>query len=286
MKVNFNQIIKYSLTDVRKVYSPGFFEGSKILIIGGGYQQYHAIKESINLGFNVYVSDQNTSCPGVSLVNNFWNINSLDKEVLLKNCIREKIDFAFTMQSDLPVPSVAYINDALRSEKLHCDASKNCSRKDLFREALSSSSCLQPNFLIKKDSILTTSDQKKIKEILARYKKIVVKPADSSGSRGVRFLNSFSQEDLTSAIQYALSFSQAGVVVMEGFISGLELGTNLSNNGKCVKVFVHSDVMDPSGRVLAHRYPHPDFTDDQIKKIEYEIAKAVEAIGIQYGPTM
>ena len=191
------------------------------------------------------------------------------------------------MQSDLPVPSVAYINDALRSEKLHCDASKNCSRKDLFREALSSSSCLQPNFLIKKDSILTTSDQKKIKEILARYKKIVVKPADSSGSRGVRFLNSFSQEDLTSAIQYALSFSQAGVVVMEGFISGLEFGAQtLSNNGKCVKVFAHSDVMDPSGRVpLAHRYPHPDFTDDQIKKIEYEIAKAVEAIGIQYGPT-
>ena len=29
MKVNFNQIIKYSLTDVRKVYSPGFFEGSR-----------------------------------------------------------------------------------------------------------------------------------------------------------------------------------------------------------------------------------------------------------------
>ena len=284
--MDYCPILKYDLGNSEKLFHAGDFSGEKILIVGGGFQQYHAIREAVALGLEVYVADQNPECPGASLVPNFWNINCLDKDQLLENCDAHNISFAFTMQSDLPVPSVAYINDYLRCEPLHYQAALNCSRKDLFRECLKQSGFSQPEFLVKTDPILSPKEEVKLRSILRMYKKFVVKPSDSSGSRGVQIHNRYDQDLLKASIQEALHFSVSGVVVVEGFVSGLEFGAQtMSLGGKCTNVLIHSDHMDGSGRIpLTHRYPHPTFTKEQLMKFEYQIALAVDAIGIQYGP--
>ena len=285
--MKFESIIKYELGNIRKVFPRGSFNGSKILIVGGGFQQYHAIKESIYLGFEVFVSDQRKSCPGASLVNDLWNLSCLDHQSLLKKSQSESIDFAFTMQSDLPVPAVAYINNTIRDESSHYKASINCCRKDLFRQSLQNSGCHQPDFLVKHNSLLTKEDEYNIIDMLGKYKSIVIKPSDSSGSRGVQFFQQYNKESFEYSIRTAMNYSQSGAILIEGFIAGIEFGAQtMSYNGYCVKVFIHSDVMNSSGRVpLAHSYPHPEFSPEQIQKFQSEIARAVNAIGIQYGPT-
>ena len=280
-------ILKYEMYGCKKLFEPGSFAGTKVLIVGGGYQQYHAIKEAILMGFDVYVSDQNPDCPSASFAPTFWNISSLNSAELLEKCRSNYIDFAFTMQSDLPVPTVAFINNSLRDESLHYHASLTCSFKHKFREALKSSACHQPDFLLKTGSQLEKNERSKINDMLVKYKKIVIKPSDSSGSRGISILDSDDLDLLTSSISLALKYSEVNIALIEGFVSGFEFGAQtMSLNGKCVKVFVHSDVMDSTGKIpLAHRYPHPDLSTKQILEYEGQIAAAVESIGIQYGPT-
>ena len=86
------------------------------------------------------------------------------------------------MQSDFGVPTVGYINSKINLNGINFDTAKICTDKELLREKLKNSIIKQPNFEIVDD----------LNQVISAVEEIgcpcIVKPVDSSGSKGVNVL--------------------------------------------------------------------------------------------------
>ncbi len=66
------------------------------------------------------------------------------------------------------------------------------------------------------------------------------KSPDSSGSRGVVRVDA--EKDISSAFEEAKRYTRGSQILIEEFISGLEIGAqSFSVNGRCELVFIHDD---------------------------------------------
>ena len=86
-------------------------EGKNILIVCGGLGQLPAIFSAKNLGAKVIVVDKNPDAPGMKYADKCYAVDIIDEKAILEVAVNSKIDFAFTMQSDHGVKSVAIVND-------------------------------------------------------------------------------------------------------------------------------------------------------------------------------
>ena len=123
------------------------------------------------------------------------------------------------------------------------------------------------------------NDIKKAFEIIGSP--LIIKPVDSSGSRGITIIKDISQSE--SAINKVNLFSREDYFIAEEFIDGIEFGAQvISTNGKVNYVFVHTD-WTINNVPVGHSMPL-DCNEEEVKNLYQLTEEAIKAL--QYtGPS-
>ncbi|MEX1211389.1 MAG: ATP-grasp domain-containing protein [Balneolaceae bacterium] len=185
----------------------------KILLLGATHFQIPAIKYAKEAGYYVITADYKPDNPGHKFGDEYHNVSTTDKEAILKLSEKLNIDGILSYASDPGAPSAAYVAEEMNLPGNPYDSVQILQRKDLFREFLAKN-----NFNVPESASFSSKKKAKEfgKELIKKRNSIIVKPVDSSGSKGVTRVKDFS--DFESAFSHALSFSISGKVVVEEFI--------------------------------------------------------------------
>ena len=201
----------------------------KVLMLGGSLYQVYAIKEAVRLGYYVITCDYLPDNPGHKFAHEYYNVSTTDKEAVLELARRLQVDGVVAYASDPAAPTAAYV-----CEKLHLPTSpyksvEILSKKDLFRAYLA-----EHGFNVPKAQGFTSYED--ALAVIDTFKlPVMVKPVDSSGSKGINKMTDKSQ--LKEFVEDALSYSRDKRFLIEEFIvkKGYQIsGDAFSVDGKLV----------------------------------------------------
>ena len=199
----------------------------KILLLGGSAQQIVAIKTAQKHGFYTGLCDFLPDNPGQYEADKFYLVSTTDKEAVLKVAIDEAVDGVLAYASDPAAPTAAYVAEKMGLPTNPYQAVETLCNKDRFREFLRTNGFNTPVAKGYGDKNVDTS-------IFSLP--VIVKPVDSSGSKGAAVLRDWS--GLNEALDFAFSFSRSHRVIVEEFIEKkheyLIGGDIFVNDGKIV----------------------------------------------------
>ncbi len=203
----------------------------KILLLGGSAQQVIAIETAKRMGLYTVLCDYLTDNPGQFCADRFYLVSTTDKEAVLKTAREENVDGICAYASDPAAPAAAYAAQEMglpgnpyESVEILCD-------KEKFRTFQHQHGFMAPVFRGYADAAKALRD---IEEGVFHFP-VMVKPVDSSGSKGVSRIDS--AEEAEEKLENAMRFSRAGRIVAEEYVepSGFPiLGEGLSVGGKLV----------------------------------------------------
>jgi len=99
------------------------------MIVGAGFGQLPAILKAKQMGLKVITIDKNPNAPGMQKADVSLEIDVIDKEKAIQAARDHKIDGIMTMQSDLPMPTIGAVVDALKLAGVSYDVANTCSNK-------------------------------------------------------------------------------------------------------------------------------------------------------------
>lgn len=249
-----------------------------IMILGASILQLPAIEKATEMGLRVVALDMNPEAVG-------FNVPSVIKEVIstidipaaVEAAKRHQIDGVMTLATDMPMRTVAAVAKECGLVGVSEDTAVKATDKSVMREALKAAGVPVPKFfrVMNIDEFKTAVDQ--IDD------SFMVKPADSSGSRGI--LKVEDRDNLDSAYEYTKQFSHNGVVVVEECMIGPEVSVEtLAIDGE-VHVIQITDKMTtgaPHFVEMGHTQPTRLDCAEEIKRVAIAANKAV---GIENGPS-
>ena len=249
-----------------------------IMILGASILQLPAIEKAIDMGLKVVVLDMNPKAIGFSVPGVIKEvISTIDIPSAVEAAKRHKIDGIMTLATDMPMRTVAVIAKECGLVGISEDTSIKATDKGVMRQALKEAGVPIPYFFI-----VENIDDYKI--AAAQMKSaFMVKPADSSGSRGVVKVDSAEMSE--DAYEYAKSFSRNGIVVVEECMEGPEVSVEtLAINGTVHVIQITDKITTgaPHFVEMGHTQPTRLKCGDEIKRIAIAANKA---IGIQNGPS-
>lgn len=250
------------------------------MVLGGSYFQLPLIKHAKYMGLHVISCDYLPDNPGHQLSDEYYNVSTTDKDGVLELAKKLDIDGIVTFSSDPAIPTVAYVADKLGLNGPLPDAVNVLSEKDKFRFLLSSLGLNVPaNFVV---SSVTVPE-----EIIDSNLKYVVKPVDSSGSKGITF-SSTNHSEITHAIEYALQNSRAKRCILEEYIEGDQIhGDGYLLNGKLVYQYFgdHFFYTKTSNFIpISTRWPCKFENTNILHMLICQIENICKSIGYQTGP--
>lgn len=198
-------------------------------MLGGSIYQTFAIKEAVKQGHYVITCDYLPSNPGHKFAHEYHNVSTTDKESVLALAKDLKVDGVVAYASDPAAPTAAYVCEQLGLPTSPYKSVEILSKKHLFRQYLK-----EHGFNVPKAQSYTSFEEAE-KDIDAFLLPVMVKPVDSSGSKGVNKLTDKSQ--LKVFVEEALSYSRDKIFIIEEFIvkNGPQIsGDVFSVNGKLV----------------------------------------------------
>jgi biotin carboxylase len=191
----------------------------KILILGGTHFQIPAIKYAKSQGYHVITCDYLPDNPGHKLADEYYNISTTDKNVVLALARSLSVDGILCFASDPAAPTAAYVSEVLGLPGNTFDNICRFGEKHLWRQFLRENGFNVPKAI----PYQRTED---IDVTNWRFP-VMVKPVDSSGSKGITKVTS--ALDLESAFDYALSYSRLKIVLIEEFIE--RVGPQIGGDG-------------------------------------------------------
>jgi len=247
---------------------------NRLVMLGAGPYQIPGILKAQELGLEVIACSYLPDDPGMAIADYAENLDITDKKGILRVVQEYQADGIMTMCSDAGVQTVGYVNDKLGLTGINEEAGEICSNKDLMKEVFKKSK-------IKNSSFLKVNSLKEAHEGFEQLGgKIVFKPTDCSGSRGV--VKVLKKEDIPKAFEESCKHTKKNYIIMEEMISGEEFGSQtLVIDGKVIFNFCHNDFVS-SGEItipIGHSYPFRKDPELEEKAL-CEITKATKALKI------
>lgn len=198
-------------------------------MLGGSIYQTYAIKEAVKLGYYVITCDYLPGNPGHKFAHEYHNVSTTDKEAVLALAKDLKVDGVVAYASDPAAPTAAYVCEKLGLPTSPFKSVEILSKKHLFRKYLT-----ENGFNVPKANSYTRFEEAE-QDLENFHLPVMVKPVDSSGSKGVNKLTDPAQ--LKLFFEDALSYSRDKIVLIEEFIvkNGPQIsGDAFSVDGKLV----------------------------------------------------
>ena len=250
-----------------------------LMVIGAGFGQLPAIRTAREMGLEVVALDRNPDAPGMAEADVALVVDVTDHEGAIQAAREHGVDGVMTMQSDLPVPTVGAVVDALGLPGVGLEVGARCSNKIEARQRFAEAGVPQPAFGV-------AEDPQTARTVAAEVGyPCVIKAPDSSGSRGVTKVDG--EDEVPAAFDEARRWARDGRVLIEAFVEGLEIGAQgFSVEGRCVRVWVHDDMVSPPPYMIPTGHAYPTSLSPAVRgAAETACARAVDALGIPSGPT-
>jgi biotin carboxylase len=187
----------------------------KLLVLGGTRMQIPVMKHARSLGHKVISCDYLPDNPGHSYSDEYHNVSTTDQNAVLELSRRLAIDGILAFASDPAAPTAAFVADQLGLPGAGQAAVESLSDKGQFRQLLHRLDLPAPDFCVGNDLNQLQTECSRLKL------PAIVKPVDSSGSKGVGRLDKHS--DLPPLFHAAAPFSRTGNVIVEEYIDGPQL---------------------------------------------------------------
>ena len=215
---------------------------SKLLLLGGSVQQIVAIETAKRLGFYTVLCDYLPDNPGQHHAEKFYLVSTTDKAAVLKVAQEEKVDGVLAYASDPAAPTAAYVAEQMGLPGSPYESVEILCNKDRFRCFLAENGFHTPKACGYMDIGQALNDING-----GEYQfPIIVKPVDSSGSKGVSRIDTAGEAE--EKLEYAMSFSRGKRIIIEEFVEkhGYQIaGDGLSVDGKLVFRYFANDHFDP-----------------------------------------
>lgn len=160
-------------------------------------------------------------------------ISTVNKEKVLDFAREANIDAVVTCASDLALSTMAYVSKALGLNAVPEKSVSQTVNKGNFREFLLKNSFNVPHFF------LFSSEKDALDKIQGLKGKWILKPTDSSGSKGVCLLQAGElNQGVKTLVKNAFSFSQTNQIILEEFIEGENYSIDGFINEKQIEMLV------------------------------------------------
>lgn len=255
-----------------------YLNGKKLMLLGGSAAQLVAIRKAKELGYYTVLCDFLPDNPGQYIADSFHLVSTTDKDAVLKVAKEEKIDGIVAYSSDPAAPTAAYVANRLGLPGLNYDIVRHFCEKNLFREFL-----LQNGFNVPKSTALHAPYDLSSVELSDFSYPLIVKPTDSSGSKGITVVRTGDQ--LVEALTAARQFSRNGTLIIEEFIerdhSHVIEAEIFAIDGKVVSWGLINSIRDTgSNPLLPAAYSYPLQLPAERKAIvKSEVSRLVAACG-------
>ena len=253
----------------------------KILLLGGSAQQIVAIETAKRLGYETVLCDYLPDNPGQYHADRFYQVSTTDKEAILEVARKEKIDGILAYASDPAAPTAAFVAEKMHLSGNPYESVEILCNKDRFRKFLSENGFCTP----KAKGYTDLAEAKADLEKGVFSFPVIVKPVDSSGSKGVGRIDSPSE--IAEKIEYAMSFSRGKRIIVEEFVTkyGYQIaGDGLSVDGELVFRYFANDHFNPKCVnpfvPISASFPYT-MPEEVQNKIHAEIQRLISLLGMK-----
>lgn len=252
----------------------------KILVLGAMSMHVPLIKRAKERGLYVLTCDYIHENEGHKYADEPHYDSTTDFESVLLLAQKSQVHAVLTFNSDPAALTAAYVATQMGLPNGGYDAVKIMSEKDLFRQFLFAHGFNTPKFMV-----YTSWDELKA-DLNGFDFPVLLKPVDSSGSKGVvKISNSSTLED---SFYEALKYSRCKRVIIEEFIEplGAQLhGDAFVANNKVQFIYLgdhHFDIEINNLVPYSTTFPSQHMESD-IKRVEAEVAKFISLVGYKQG---
>jgi biotin carboxylase len=246
----------------------------KILILGGTYFQIPVIEYAKSQGYHVITCDYLPNNPGHKLSNEYHNVSTTDKEKVLQLAEKLKIDGVLAYASDPAAPTAAYVAEKLSLPGNKYETIINLVEKDLFRSLLLQNGFNTPRF----NSYDNLNDLRK--DLVSRNLPVIIKPVDSSGSKGVGIIDDL--DSVPELFAAAMELSRCKRVIVEDYLEGPQLhGDGFVLNSELVFSYLGDHL--PKGKMNSST-TYPSRLAEEVQRVlEEDVNRLLKIVGFKEG---
>jgi carbamoyl-phosphate synthase large subunit len=243
-----------------------------ILIFGAGIYQISLIRAAKDLGCTVISIDPDENAPAKRFSDFFYKVEGKDYQTTKEITIKHKVDGFVTGQMEKPLMLMAQLAHELSIPFMSQDVIKRSQNKWLMKKVF-----IEQNVPCAKGELLDYSED--IERYGLQYP-VIIKPIDSSSSRGVfKILN---RNDFDKCIEKTKSYSSNGKVIVEEFIEGKEYSVEaITYDGVTTIIQITEKFITPFPHTVEIGHIQPvEITNNDWQLISKLVESAIHAIGI------
>ena len=183
----------------------------KLLVLGGAEAQVPIIQAAKKEGYFVVLCDWTTTNPGIKHADKHYQVNSLDRDAVMRVAVDEKID-GVVSNSEPAMLNVSYIAEKLHLRGNPVSGLETLLSKDRFRSLQKKVGVYAP------EHYKVGNEKEFLKVAESMHCPFVVKPAASSGSRGTTKIVSYDAEELKKIYRINTGYSRDNCCVIEEYV--------------------------------------------------------------------
>ncbi len=254
----------------------------KILIVGGGVNQMPLILAAKAEGYVVVVVDYaGKECPAYAVADRLYDVSTQDEDAIMEVARKEGIDGIISNSE----PSMLIVNSIAERLQLvgnPTDGIEQLTSKGSFRRLQRRVGVFAPDC----HEVATEEEAVRVAERMSYP--IIVKPCESSGSRGCKRIERFEREIIAGTFLECSRYSRNGKVVIEEYVPMPSLRTIEGD------IFVYGDTIIWEGLYHTTRagwapmvpmtYTAPMRKDERrMESLRSTILRVLQGAGIRFG---
>ena len=183
----------------------------KLLILGGAEAQVPVIQAAKKEGYYVVLCDWSTTNPGIKYADKHYLVSTLDRDAVIKAAVEEKIDGVIS-NSEPAMLNVSYIAEELHLRGNPVSCLEVLLSKDRFRSLQEKVGVYAPKHY------KAENETQFLKAAENMPRPFIVKPSESSASRGITAVSSYDPEELKRLFRINADYSRDNCCVAEEYV--------------------------------------------------------------------
>ena len=252
----------------------------KLMLLGGLRYLKPVIEAAHKQGYYVITADYLPNNIAHQWSDEYCNVSIIDKEAVLREAQRLRIDGIMSFACDPGVVAASYVQNKMGLPSFGpFESVEILQNKDKFRAFLAKNGFNVPQ------AKGFDSVEAALEEIYWYSWPVIVKPTDAAGSKGVTRVDK--PEDLKPALEYAMKHSISGHIIVEEFIDkqGCSSDTDsMSIDGKLVFTSFNAQRFDVEATnpftPAAYSWPST-FTKEQEEELTSEIQRLITLLHLK-----
>ena len=255
-----------------------------LVVLGGGPEQIPIIEEASRLGIQTAAFDRDGRAPAALIANHFFPISSAEPLSIIRTLKASNFRpiGVITLGSDVSL-SVSLIQDYFALVGNSVRSAERVTNKREMKRSFSEFGVPTPNYFL-------TSQVSDPYDTASEFgRKVVVKPVDGRGSRGVQLVDLNEHGALETAITASINASQFDYAIVEEYVDGQQFSSEgILIDGDYKNIIVsrrnYSRIEEFNGRIIEDggdisERPEQSLQDD----VSDLVSAAAKATGLRYG---